>query len=184
MAALWVDPEIRCATEADIDVLGDLARRSVADPSVGHYTEAQIAAAAAAITVPDLDLIEDGTLFVAVIDDRIVGCGGWSKRAKLFTGGDSVSGEGLFLDPAREPARIRAFFVEPELAGCGIGRAIYQRCAEEARTQSFDRLELIATLPGVPFYERLGFVIAEWIEITLVGDIRLPTARMIITLSV
>jgi len=42
-----------------------------------------------------------------------VACGGWSKRQTLF-GGDQYAGrEDSLLDPARDAAKIRAFFVHP-----------------------------------------------------------------------
>jgi N-acetylglutamate synthase-like GNAT family acetyltransferase len=56
------------------------------------------------------------------------------------------------LDPKRDSARIRAFFVHPGWARRAIGRAILQRCEKAIRLAGFRSVELVATLTGVPFY--------------------------------
>ena len=61
------------------------------------------------------------------------------------------------LLPEADAARIRAFFVAPEHARRGIGRLILATCAQAAQDGGFSRLELMATLPGVPFYQAMGF---------------------------
>lgn len=177
------DFEVRLATHAEVGELEALARRAVEQRSQDVYTPEQVGSAAACITVPDLDLIEDGTLFAAVVGERIVGCGGCSRRRKLYTGSEVTGDQGRYLDPATEPARIRAFFVEQEMAGRGVGRAIYERCAADAAAAEFRRFELVATLPGIPFYERLGFAVLQRSEILLTDGTRLPTAQMAIELA-
>ena len=68
-------------------------------------------------------LLEDGTYFVLEAGGDLVGCGGWSRRDKLYTGGDDAGGERL-LDPATEPARVRAMFVRADWTRRGLGRRI------------------------------------------------------------
>ena len=105
----------------------------------------------------DSDLIEDGTYFVAEIPGALVDCGGWSRRRKLF-GGDQYSRKDAgYLDPQSEPAGIRAFFIHPAHARKGIGRALLSHCESEARAHGFRALELMATLPGIAFYESCAF---------------------------
>ena len=169
---------IRPAAPDDLDQLAALASRSVASLSSGFYDAAQTQSAAECITVPDADLIADATLFVALIESRIVGCGAWSKRNKLYTGSGSKAGSSEWLDPTTEPARIRAFFVDPDFARQGIARRIYEACRESAMREGFKGFTLMATLPGVPFYERLGFVAEDSVELDLVDGIKLPAVRM------
>jgi len=173
-----IEVTIRPANRRDAAVLEALARRSVEGLSGPFYSEEQIRSASNCITKPDLDLIDDGALFVAELGDRVVACGAWSRRKKLYTGSRALGGEDQFLDPACDRARIRAFFVDPNVAGKGIAKAIYLRCAEEASRFGFTSLELMATLPGVPFYERLGFVAAEPVDIGLSDGTILPGVRM------
>jgi len=94
-------------------------------------------------------------------DDIIIGCGGWSKRKTVF-GGDQLSKRDAgLLDPRFEPAKIRAFFIHPNFARQGIGRAILDRCELDAASHGFISLELMSTLPGVQFYRACGYVATD-----------------------
>src|SRR5690242_997133 len=110
---------IRPANYDDVDELTLLARSSVEQLSQGYYTPDQIRSAVACITSPDLDLIQDASLFVAVAHGKVVGCGGWSSRKKLYTGNAGSADDSERLDPGKDPAKIRAFFISPEMAGKG-----------------------------------------------------------------
>lgn len=148
---------LRKATLDDRPVLETLIAESARGLSRGDYTDEQVDAALGGAFGVDSDLIRDGTYFVAESEGRIVGCGGWSRRRTLF-GGDAQPGRRAeLLDPTREAARIRAFFVHPESARTGIGRAILERCEAEARAGGFRSAELLATLPGVRFYSAMGY---------------------------
>jgi GNAT superfamily N-acetyltransferase len=116
----------------------------------------------------DTQLIIDGTYFVAEEEGRIVGSGGWSKRSTLF-GGDQFKGSepDPLLDPKRNPARIRAFYVHPECSRRGIGRQILAACEDAIRQAGFKRIELMATLPGEPLYSALGYVRVRPEEMTM-----------------
>jgi GNAT superfamily N-acetyltransferase len=63
-----------------------------------------------------------------------------------------------YVDPAVAPAKIRAFFVAPEFARRGVGTVLLQACEDAAIAAGFTSAELMATLPGVPFYEARGYV--------------------------
>jgi GNAT superfamily N-acetyltransferase len=125
--------------------------------------------ASGAIHIAHLDvrLIEDGTYFVHEADGELVACGGWSRRAKLYTGSGGVDDDQRLLDPAREPARIRAMFVRGDWARRGIGRAILEACERAARSEGFQSLVLMATLPGEPLYRAFGFREVERLDIQL-----------------
>jgi hypothetical protein len=84
------------------------------------YSEAQIEAALESAWRVDTQLIRDESYFVAEADGEIVACGGWSRRKTLF-GSDAQAGrESGVLDPNRDSARIRAFFVRPDWARRGM----------------------------------------------------------------
>jgi N-acetylglutamate synthase-like GNAT family acetyltransferase len=158
---------LRKATLEDRPALERLIAESARGLSRADYTDAQVEAALGGAFGVDSELIRDGTYFVAEADGRIVGCGGWSRHATLF-GGDAQPGrQSELLDPARDSARIRAFFVHPDWARRGIGRAILERCEAEARANGFRSAELLATLPGEPFYRALGYTGAERTEHSL-----------------
>jgi len=84
-----------------------------------------------------------------------VGCGGWSKRAKLFGASENDESSTL-LDPKKDSARIRAFFVDPNFTRLGIGREIIRLCEHEALDAGFSKMELMATLPGHRLYKSCG----------------------------
>lgn len=109
----------------------------------------------------DTQLVRDRTYFVVTDGDLIVACGGWSFRQTLFGGDTRPDRDPAELDPVRDAAKIRAFFVDPDYARRGLGHALLDRCEAEARGRGFARFELMATLPGVPLYRRFGYVAAE-----------------------
>lgn len=148
---------LRNATLDDVPVLEQVIAESARGLSRGDYTSAQIEGALGAAFGVDSELIRDGTYFVAVAEGRIVACGGWSQRATRFGSDRQPGRESQVLDPARDAARIRAFFVLPEWARRGIARALLARCESEARQHGFRRLELMATLPGRRLYAALGY---------------------------
>ena len=123
-----------------------------------YYDARQTASAAVYIGDPDVTLIEDGTYLVGQAPDgAIVACGGWSRRDKLYTGSGADAGDARLLDPATEPARVRAMFVHANWTRQGLGRAIVEACARAAQAEGFERLALMATLPGEPLYRACGF---------------------------
>ncbi|HEX9166554.1 MAG TPA: GNAT family N-acetyltransferase [Gemmatimonadales bacterium] len=145
------------ATEADIPLLNALIERSGRELSRGYYTPAQTEAALKYVFGVDSRLVADGSYLVVREREEIVACGGWSRRRTLYGGDQRPMGRDELLDPAKDAARIRAFFVAPEHARRGIGRLLLEACAAAAREAGFRRLELMATLPGVPLYEACGF---------------------------
>jgi GNAT superfamily N-acetyltransferase len=148
---------MRLATFDDVAELERLIAASVRGLASGDYSKAEIEAALGTAWGVDSELIRDGTYFVVEAEGKIVGCGGWGKRKTLF-GSDGQSGrESALLDPARDAARVRAFFVDPAWARRGIGRMLLQRCEDEARAAGFGRAELLATLPGHRLYRACGY---------------------------
>ncbi|MEJ2859277.1 MULTISPECIES: GNAT family N-acetyltransferase [unclassified Saccharothrix] len=148
---------LREATRADVPAIGELMRHSVLDVFPHFHDERATASAARHLTVPDTALIDDGTYYVHEVDGEVVACGGWSKRDKLYTGSGPGASDDRLLDPATEPARVRAMFVRGDWTRRGLGRAILDRCAEAARAEGFTSLVLMATLPGEPLYRSFGF---------------------------
>ena len=164
-----MDFVLRKATLADRPAISRLIELSARGLSREEYSSAQIEGAIRSIFGVDSELIRDGTYFVAVACEVMVGCGGWSRRRTLF-GGDQYEGRASEeLDPLHDAARIRAFFVHPEWARRGIGRAILERCEHEARAAGFRSLELMATLPGLKFYRSLGYMGSEHVTYEM-GD--------------
>jgi len=121
------------------------------------YDEAQTASAVVHIGHLDLALIEDGTYYVHEADGEIVACGGWSRRNRLYAGSGQADDDDRLLDPATEPARVRAMFVRSDWTRRGLGRAILETCERAARDEGFTMMSLMATLPGEQLYRAYGF---------------------------
>jgi GNAT superfamily N-acetyltransferase len=149
--------QIRTATLADKPALEQLIARSARELSRGDYSNEQVEGALRGAFGVDTQLIVDGTYFVVELEQKIVGCGGWSRRRTLFGGDARAERDAAELDPNSEAAKIRAFFVDPAFARRGIGRAILEHCEAAARSHGFHRFELMATLPGVRLYQACGY---------------------------
>lgn len=172
----------RLARHDDIPALQALIARSGRELSVGYYSAAQADAITRHVFGVDTQLIDDRTYFVIEDGARIVACGGWSRRRTLFGGDQAKHGPDPLLDPAQEPARIRAFFVDPSMARRGLGRALIAECTAAAKQAGFTAMELAATMPGEPLYLASGFTVVERFEIDLPGGIRAPLSRMRMTI--
>jgi len=155
-----------------------LIRRSGTQLSKGFYTDEQAAAITRHVFGVDTQLVEDGTYFVIERDGPMLACGGWSKRATLFGGDQHKSGPDPLLDPATQPARIRAFFVDPGAARQGLGRLLMEHCEREAAQAGFRAMELAATMPGVPLYLACGFDRVEDFTLALPDNIAVALSRM------
>lgn len=179
---------IRTAVPGDVPALTALIDTSVRVLQAPDYSLEQLEAALKYIYGVDTQLIADGTYFVAEAAEQtaidsdsvpvVAGCGGWSKHRTLF-GGDQWSGrEDDLLDPKRDAAKIRAFFIHPSWARRGIGSLILTACEDAARASGFSRCEMGATLTGVPMYAARGYVEMERVDATLPGGIQFPIVRM------
>jgi GNAT superfamily N-acetyltransferase len=80
-----------------------------------------------------LDLFKRRTVFVAVVEDNIVGTA-------------SLDGE-----------VVRTVFVRPEYQGRGIGRALMARVERAATTANVATLAVPSSVTAEPFYAKLGF---------------------------
>lgn len=171
---------IRVATLADAPQLQALIARSIRTLGAGDYTGPQIEAALTGAFGVDTALIRDETYFVALdADDRIVGCGGWSYRRTLFGSDTRRERDEARLDPLTDAAKVRAFFIDPAHARRGIGRALLERCEQEASSAGYTRCELMATLPGQRLYARYGYEAAPSIEHPLPGGLTITFVPML-----
>jgi GNAT superfamily N-acetyltransferase len=173
---------LRKAVPADIPRLREVIEASVRGLQAQDYSSAQIEGALKSVYGVDSQLIADGTYFVAEMKEgsttHIVACGGWSQRKTLY-GGDQFSlREDQRLDPARDAAKIRAFFVHPDWARRGLGRLILEACENAAIAGGFTRLEMGATLSAVAFYRGKGYTEIENQTVPLDNGETLPIVKM------
>jgi len=178
---------IRAALPSDVPVLRHLIDASVRHLQSQDYTPQQIDSALRTIFGVDSQLIDDGTYLLvetvpAASDGNqpvIVACGGWSKRKTLYGGDRWHDRQDDLLDPAKDAAKIRAFFIHPDWARRGIGTLLLDACEAAARAVGFTRFEMGATLTGVKLFQQRGYVALERLEVPLEGDITLPVVHMV-----
>ena len=171
---------MRLARPEDAPEIDRLMKASIAAIFPAFHTEAETRSAVEEIGRVDMTLIEDGTFYVHEIGPptEIVACGGWSRRNKLYTGSGAGADDGRLLDPATEPARVRAMFVRGDFTRRGLGRAIIDACEAAARAEGFTTLALMATLPGEPLYRACGFEESGRTTITLADGTKLAGVAM------
>ena len=161
-------PALRVATPADSQRIDGLMKESARAIFPAYYDAQQTASAVRYVAQVDPMLLADGTYYVLEVADELVGCGGWSKRGKPYMGSADAPGDNRLLDPAAEAAHVRAMFVRADWTRRGLGRRILEACEAAAWRDGFRRLDLVATLPGIPLYEAFGFTpTAEIREIVL-----------------
>jgi GNAT superfamily N-acetyltransferase len=167
----------RLATLDDIPAIAGLMDRAIAELQKGFLSEAEIVASRAHMGL-DTQLIRDRTYYLVEIDGRLAGCGGWSMRATLFGGDASGGRDAALLDPASDPARIRAMYTSPDFTRRGVGKYIIHLCEAAARTAGFRRAEMAATLSGEPLYRACGYELVEPFAATAPGGVPVPLLRM------
>jgi GNAT superfamily N-acetyltransferase len=196
---------IRVATPEDVPVLRELIEASVRELQAEDYSVTQREAALRTVFGVDSQLIADGTYLVAEdcgaadttgfglsgtqtlrdsgqagvsVLPRIAGCGGWSKRKTLYGGDHWTQREDSLLDPAKDAAKIRAFFVHPAWARRGVGTLILEACETAAREAGFRRYEMGATLTGAKLFGVKGYVAVKRIAVPLDNGESLPVIHM------
>jgi len=169
---------LRVATTEDASTVESLMKESTAALFPGYYDERQSASAVRHVAVVDDQLLVDGTYFVLEHEDELVGCGGWSRRARLYTGSGEAGSDMRILEAATEPAKVRAMFVRADWTRRGLGRRIVEACEAAAREEGYRRLTLLATLPGVPLYQACGFEPLETVDVALVDGVTLACVAM------
>jgi len=175
---------IRKATSADVPTLRVLIDASVRGLQAEDYSPSQIEGALSSVYGVDSQLIADGTYFAVETKlpeggpAKIVACGGWSKRKTLYGGDVWTQREDSMLDPRKDAARIRAFFVHPDWVRRGIGTLLLDACEQAGIAAGFRSFEMGATLSGVPLYRARGYISLEKLGVPLANGESLPIVRM------
>jgi GNAT superfamily N-acetyltransferase len=161
----------------DMPVLSALMDRAIGE-LLRDFLPPEGVAASYEIMGLDTQLIADGTYFVVEDAGEIAGCGGWSRRATLFGGDHSAGRDAALLDPKTDAARVRAMYTHPDHTRKGVGRIILDACEAAARAEGFSRVEMAATMGGVPLYRACGYHDIEPFEAVTSTGYRVPLIRM------
>lgn len=132
------------------------------------YEPGVLAAALPLITRANPKLIAAGTYYVAENPaGRVVACGGWTPDRP-------GTGE---IEPGL--AHVRHFAVDPAWSGRGLGRALFERCRQEAQAAGRTRFECFSSLNAEPFYRHLGFATRARADVPLGPTVTFPSLLML-----
>lgn len=123
---------LRAARVSEADELTELCLRSKA---TWGYDAAFMAACRGELAMTPAK-IEESCVQVAELDGRLAGV------ARV------IFGEGT--------AELAALFVEPEMQGSGVGRALFDWAAAECRAHGIATMVIEADPGAAPFYRRMG----------------------------
>lgn len=187
---------IRKASLEDIPRLKSLIDLSVRALQKDYYTQDQIHRSLERVYGVDTQLITDGTYYIIEVRTAqvpagvghapydgtevpiLVGCGGWSYRSTLYGGDQFESRDDNQLDPTKDAAKIRAFFVHPEWVRKGLALSLLTACEDAATEAGFQKSEMGSTLSGVPFYTKYGYVESDRSGAPLGDGLVLEIVRM------
>ena len=171
------DIKLRLAREHDIKPLRALMNAAIGQLQSDYLTPDAVLASFSIMGL-DSQLIADGCYFLVEVGEHIGGCGGWSRRATLFGGDHSAGRDAALLDPAKDPARVRAMYTHPGFVRRGIGRMILSACEAAAAAEGFRSCELAATLAGEPLYRACGYAEIERMDVPTPNGVTVPITRM------
>lgn len=181
---MFTDFRIRPAVLADLPVLRALIDISVRRLQAQDYTPSQLEGALATVFGVDTQLIADATYLVVEAfptgadSPVIIACGGWSRRRTLYGADQWTDRHDDLLDPCREAAKIRAFFIHPDWARRGVGTLLLDACETAAKAAGFSRFEMGATLTGAKLFRARGYLPVNNLEAHLLNGESLPIIHM------
>ena len=165
---------IRLARPTDEARLRAMQEASLRALGRSYYSRELMDAFIGQLGTMDASLLRGGgRYFVAELCDELIASGGWSTGAPGY---EAHNPDRAGSDPERPV--VRSVFVAPLFAGLGIGRKIMEYVEADIAAAGYSEVEVKATLPGVPFYERLGYAAAGPDPIRLPGGLTFPCVRM------
>ena len=112
-------------------------------------------------------LLECGTYYIARNPNGdVVGCGGWTHERP----GTKDKENGI--------AHVRHFATHPEYIGCGVGHALFQKCAAEAQKENVETFECYSTLNAEIFYKSIGFHSVNTFDLEMGDGLTMPAILM------
>lgn len=160
--------KVRLSSPSDMASVNKLLAVSYPDLMKKSYNFTTLSAAIPLISKARPELLSSGTFYIAELSDgQIVGCGGWTKNSPVH--GDTIS---------QNSGHIRHFATHPDFVRQGVGKAIFNRCKEQAQTQELQEFMCYSSLNAEKFYQSLGFSTVRSMDIPLTPEITFPCLFM------
>jgi len=99
-------------------------------------------------------------------------------RVRPATRADVPAIEELIATPARSRPESEPSSCIPRWLGKAWGGDCLMNAAAPLLAAGFRTLTLVATLPGEPLYQALGFTVTERFQLRLPDQVEVPVARM------
>lgn len=166
--------EVRVAGAEDEEAVTSLLHASYPALLATGYDPKLLARALPLMVRANPALLASRTYYLALAEDgTAVGCGGWTLQRP-----------GAPQEPV-DPSlgHIRHFGVHPRWTRRGIGRALFERCTQDASATGVVSFECYATLVAERFYRSLGFETVGPILVTMGPGVEFPSLRMRCALS-
>ena len=168
---------VRHARRADIPAIRAMQEHSLLVLLAPYYTPDEIDAMLGSAGTMDDDVVDEGHYFL-VFDGNgtIVASGGWSQREPGY---ERTRLQGYIDRPAPGTAIVRSVFVHPRFARRGLATALMNHIENDARRHGIRILRLMATLSGVDFYGRQGYLIQGSKAIALPDGLEFGAVSMV-----
>jgi N-acetylglutamate synthase-like GNAT family acetyltransferase len=166
------DLKIRVAQPKDATRIDALLQACYPPLMAGSYKAGLLARVLPLMTRSNPALLCSGSYYLAeMVSGEVTGCGGWSFGQP--GSGDLVQGL----------AHIRHFATHPDWTRRGIGRALFERSARDAKAAGISRLQAYSSLNAEAFYRAVGFKTLRPVEVELLPGLMLPAVLMECALS-
>lgn len=146
---------LRVATPADLAAVDSVLAASYPTLLKPDYPPSVLVAVVPLISRARPELLDSGSYYLAETGGVVVGVGGWTHARP--TGAPSTSMLGHVRHVATHPSAVRQ----------GVGRALMGHILTQAKAAGMRRLECLATLTAVPFYQSMGFVRDQTINVAI-----------------
>lgn len=140
---------IRRARCADRDALHTLQLASIRQLVRAYYDHDVVEGFIGQFGTMNDRLLDEGRFFSATLNNRFVGCGGWSMRNSVPV------------------ATLRSVFVHPDFTRRGIAGHLLEMIEADMRRNGANLASVTAALSGVPFYTAAGYRSGEAATIML-----------------
>lgn len=159
--------QLRVASPRDTAVVEKVLKATYPALMAGSYDKAVLNPVLKLITKANNSLLASGTYYVAETDNGlVVGCGGWTIEKPPGA-----------VDVGTGVGHLRHFGTNPDWTHRGIGRAIFQQCAANAKSAEVEVLEVCSSLNAEQFYAALGFERIKIISVAI-GSNQFPSVLM------
>ncbi len=160
---------IRATGPDDADAVSALLRVCYTTLMAPGYPPGALSQALPFMMRANPTLLRSGRYYVAeTADGALIGCGGWSLERP---------------DAPQDPVNpalghIRHFATHPDWIRRGVGKALIDRCVDDARARGVQRFECWASLVAQRFYESAGFRLLAPLDVRIGASVVIPSLRM------